>query len=204
MSPRAGWLLLALLLAGCGGAAPPVRDRFFELAPTPATTPVTPAVPGTLLVNALGTRGLLGGSQITFRTSADPLAVQRYDDLLWQDLPGRALAGHLVDALRAAGLFQFVVTVTDRASADWLLGGELTRLEHLPTDQPPRVACAFNLSLVGGRERRVLFSGSYGGEETVTGDGPEAMAASFNRLLGRLLADAVADLTAATRQLGLR
>lgn len=196
-----GVVWCSLLLSGCGSTAPPVEDAFFRLEPALSVAAAARPLPGTVLVTALGTRGFLGGSQIMFRTADAPLQAQRYNTRLWEDTPGRAMAGGLGTAVRTAGLFEYVVTVADRARADWLLSGELERLEHLPTDQPPRVVAEFTLTLVGGQTRAVVFSGTYAGEEPTSASTPEAMAAAFNRLTGRLLTGALADLAAATRRL---
>lgn len=195
--PAAALLAAALaagLLGGCGGGAPVTRDAFFVLEPAVAMGPATRHVPATLLVMPLGARGFLGGTQIVFRTGEQPLQVQRYDDLLWEEAPGRALSDVLATALRDSGAFAFVVTIADRARADYILGGELIRFEHLPTAAPPRVSGEVNLTLVDGRTRRTLFSRTYAGDEPTGDSTPVAMAAAFNRLAERLAADALADL----------
>jgi cholesterol transport system auxiliary component len=154
----------------------------------------------TLLVNDLAARGFLGGRQIVFRTQDRPLEVQRYNLFLWEEPPGRAIAGNLARALRTANLFEFVIRPAQRSRADLILGGELTRFEHLPTAGPPRVEADFSLTLVRGADRRSLFSRRYRGSEAVRAATPEAMARAFNRLASRLIDDAVRDL----RSLGPR
>jgi cholesterol transport system auxiliary component len=153
------------------------------------------------MVNDLAARGLLGGRQIVYRTREQPLVVDRYDNLLWAEPPTRALAQNLVNGIRAAQVFDFVAIPADRARADYLLGGDVERFEHLPTEQPPRVAGTMNLALVRADDRRSIASRQYSGEETVSGDSPEAMADAFNRLVARLVAEAVRDLQAVKTQL---
>jgi cholesterol transport system auxiliary component len=75
-----------------------------------------------------------------------------------------------------------------------LLGGEVQRFEHLPTDDPPRVAVTLNLALVRANDRSSMSSRQYSGEEMVDAQTPDAMADAFNRLTARLLAEAVRDL----------
>ena len=188
-------------LAGCGSAPPVQADRFYSLEPVALEGPAGPPAPSILMVNDLAARGLLGGRQILFRTRTQPLVVDRYDGLLWAEPPTRALAQNLVNAIRAAQVFDFVVIPADRARADYLLGGEVERFEHLPTEQPPRVVGTINLALVRADDRRSIASRRYSGEETVDGDSPEAMAGAFNRLAARLVAEAVRDLQVAKAQL---
>lgn len=186
---------LAGVLCGCGAPEPAQRDRFFSLEPPIQVAPTGSAtVKGVLQVNPLAARGFLGGRQIVFRTAAEPLEVQRYPLLLWEDPPGGAIANRLVAALRAARLFEFTVTQAERARPDYLLGGELNRFAHLPTATTPHVEADFTLALMSGNNRRPLLSRRYRGEEPTRGDNPSAMAEAFNRLTGRLLAEAVQDL----------
>ena len=190
-------LLLALTLpAGCGSSTPLRSDRFYSLDPAPQVAPAGTPTPGILLINDLSARGFLGARQILFRTRDEPLVIQRYEDLLWEEPPTSALAKVLVSALRAAKVFQFVVVPQERARADFLLGGELERFEHLPTDQPPRVAAALHLSLVRADKRGSMISRTYRGEEPLEGSTPDAMVAAFTRLSARLIGDAVRDLQA--------
>lgn len=187
-------VVMAALLAACGAPEPASRDRFFAHEPRVDVTPGKPAAGLTLLVNDLAARGFLGGRQIVYRTAEDPQEVQRYYQLLWEEPPGRALAQELVGAVRAAGLFDLVITPAQRARADYILGGEVTRFEHLPTDRPPRVRAELTLTLMRGDDRRSLVSKSYSGEEPTGADTPEAMVQAFDRLSARLLGEAVRDL----------
>jgi cholesterol transport system auxiliary component len=193
--PTALALLLGLAaVTGCGSSTPVRPDRFYRLDPAPQVGRAGPPTPAILLVNDLAARGLIGGRQILFRTREQPQLTQRYEDLLWEEPPTSALARGLVEALRAAGVFRFVVVPAERARADWLLGGELTRFEHLPTDRPPRVAAELHLALVSADDRGYMESRTYSGEEPVDGSTPDAMAAAFTRLSARLIAQVVRDL----------
>lgn len=187
-------LTLGLALAGCGSGKPVRPDRFYALEPVPIEGPAGPPAPAILMVNDLAARGFLGGRQIVYRTREAPLTVDRYPDLLWAEPPNRAIAQSLANGIRAGGVFEFVVIPADRARADYLLGGEVERFEHRPTDRPPRVVAAVNLALVRANDRGSMASRQYGGEEPVDGDTPDAMADAFNRLTARLVAQAVRDL----------
>jgi cholesterol transport system auxiliary component len=187
-------LVPALMVSGCGGAEPVRPDRFFRLQPVPLVGPAGPPSAAILLVHDLAARGFLGGRPIVFRTREEPLVVQRYDTLLWEVPPPRAVADALVESIRAAGVFSHVVIPAERARADFLLGGEVQRFEHLPTDDPPRVAVTLNLALVRANDRSSMSSRQYSGEEMVDAQTPEAMADAFNRLTARLLAEAARDL----------
>jgi len=196
IQPAAAALAAALLLCGCGASEPVKPDRFYSLHPVPLRGAGAVPAPSILLVNSLAAQGFLGGRQIVYRTRESPLVAQRYEELLWEDPPSRAIAAALVKAVRAAEVFQFVVIPADRARADFLLGGEVERFEHLPTDQPPRVSASFTLALVRANDRSSMANRQYSGEEPVDGVSPDAMAEAFNRLTARLVAEAVRDLEA--------
>jgi cholesterol transport system auxiliary component len=187
-------LILIMGLTGCGSPAPIMQDRFYSLAPTAMEAPIGSPMPASLLVNDLAARGFAGGRQIIFRTEAAPLLVQRYDNLLWAEPVPRALSRNLADAIGAARIFEFVLLPADRGRADYLLGGEVDRFEHLPTAVPPRVVGAFTLALVRADDRRSLLHRRYSGEVEVQGATPEAMADAFNQLAALLAADVVRDL----------
>jgi cholesterol transport system auxiliary component len=194
MTGRRQILVVALLLSSCAARQPAPQERFFVLDPAVIATAGGAASHATLLVNDLAARGFIGGRQIVFRTHERPLEVSRYTRYLWEEPPGRALARELVAAIRAAGLFEFVLTPAERARSDYALSGELSRFEHLPTASPPRVAVAFTLTLMRGADRRLLLTKSYSGEERTNAPNAEAMVYAFNRLTARLLSRAVEDL----------
>jgi cholesterol transport system auxiliary component len=75
-----------------------------------------------------------------------------------------------------------------------VLGGELTRFEHLPTADPPRVRADLTLTLMRSSDRGSLLAKGYQAEEAVGGASPEDMAAAFNRLASRLIREVVGDL----------
>lgn len=194
-------LIACALLAGCGGGGERIRDLYFSLQADVAPTPSARPIPGTLRVTPIAARGFVGGSRIVYRTAEAPLEVQRYAQLLWEEVPARAIADDLAAAARAAGVFEHVITAGDPARADYLLTGELQRFEHRPTDNPPAVLAELWLTLVRGKGREVLVARSYMDTEPVaTGpDGrmtPQAIVDAFNRLSGRILGQVIADAQA--------
>lgn len=186
--------LLAGLLTACASAPPVEQDRFFRLEPPPPAPATGRPVPATLVIRELAARGFEGGRAIVYRTAESPLETNRYRTLLWEEPPGVALAGLLADGLRAANLFELVILPDQHARAQYLLEGELARFEHQPTDQPPRVAADFSLTLVRYSDRSPLATRRYAGSEPITDATPRAMAEAFNRLAGRLVSEAVRDL----------
>lgn len=198
-------LLLGLGLAGCGSPVPVKEDQYFSLAaPDPGTLPTKGGavardrapLPASLQVNDLAARGFLGGRQILFRTAADPWEIQRYDQLLWEEPVPRALSRHLAASIRDAGLFRFVLIPADRGRADYLLGGEVERFEHLPTATPPHMAGSLSLTLIRASDGRPLLERRHDAEVPVTGPTPADMAGAATRLADQLATAVVMDLRA--------
>lgn len=185
---------LALSLGGCGSPAPRPIERFYALDPAPLETPSGTSNPGTLQVGELAARGFLGGRQIVFRAESSPLEVLRHPQLLWEEPVPRAMTRNLVEGLRAAKVFRFTLVQADRGRADYRLGGEVLRFEHLPTAVTPRVSGTLELALVRAADRSVLSNNRYSREVEIQGTTPEAMVEAFNRLAALLVADVVRDL----------
>jgi cholesterol transport system auxiliary component len=189
---------LALWLGACASGSPAPQDHFYALAPAIPVTPAAQApVAATLLVTPPSARRLAAGRELVFRRDDRPGELQRYSFHLWAEPPAAAIASALRSALRDARLFAFVVAPGQRAQADYLLTGELLRLEHLPSAHPPQVTAELHLTLVDGHDRRPLLARLYQGTEaTGADDGPASAASALDRLLGRLLGEAVRDLQA--------
>ena len=199
---RAFVLMVSLLLTGCAGER--IRDVYFSLQSDVVASPGAYTMPGTVRVSPLAARGFVGGNRIVYRTREQPLQAQRYNEFLWEEVPARAIADDLVAALRAARVFENTVTAGDPARVDYLLGGELAHFEHRPTDLPPVVSAEFSLALVDAENRDLLASKTYAGTEPTGSDAagrttPEAMAAAFNRLAGRLIGEALSDIRSLRR-----
>lgn len=190
------WLVVLALLSSCGGPAPPLRETFYRLDPPLHGARHPRPLADSVQVAPLATRGFAGGTQIVFRLAEQPLVTQRYRDYLWEEPPGQAIAGALAAGLRATGLFRIVLTGGERARAEWLLGGQLSRFEHWPTHNPPQVAAEFALTLLDAERRSVRFTAIYAGTRPVHDATPSAMAAAFSALTGDLLAEALHDLAA--------
>jgi cholesterol transport system auxiliary component len=191
-------LASVLGLAACASRGPAPQDHIYPLAPAIQVVPGSRVpVAATLLVTQPSARGLTTGRELVFLRDDRHGEVQRYNFHLWAEPPAAAIASALTAALRDARLFAFVVAPGQRAQADYLLTGELLRLEHLPSARPPQVAAALHLTLVDGYDRKPLFARLYQGTEaTGAEDGPPAAAEAFDRLLGRMIGEAVRDLQA--------
>jgi len=198
-------LILCAVLAACGGA--PVRDLYYDLDARVTAVPGGAPIPGTVRVSPLTARGFLAGSRIVYRTVEAPMQVQRYGEYLWADVPAAAVAADLLAALRDARVFENAVGAADPARASYLLTGELTRFEHLPTAPRPHVAVELTLVLVDADDRRLVVSKTYS-ETAPTPRGPdglmrpETMITAFDHATGRIIDAVIRDIRALAARTG--
>lgn len=194
MTPGIIAIIFTLQLTACATSGPIEHDRFYRLNPDVAIEPASTTSAATLQVRPLAARGLIAGRQILFRPSGNSPEVRRHVTDLWEAQPTDAIADALIAALRQARIVAHVVGRSGAIRADYTLGGTLHILEHRPLEGDDRVAAAFDLILSDSHNRHVLFAASYQDTEPMASATPEAMIAAFNRLIGRLVSEAVRDM----------
>lgn len=126
-------VLLALLLAACGGA-PAVPDFTWYRMPRPQ--PLEPhAVPlfdAPVVVEAFGADGLYADQALVYALDPDAQRLRQYHYQLWTDPPTRILQRRLLALLREA---RIAATVTDQLPASKpavRIGGIILRLDRVP------------------------------------------------------------------------
>ena len=179
-------LLLAPLLAGCLGSAPPVpRDHFYRLI-VPAPKAGEEMLPGVLEVEPLRADGLLRERPLLYSASGKPHEVQQHDYHYWADAPTRMLQDQMVAYLRRGGFARSVVTPEMRVHADYRLSGKAKRLERLVGGGPPRAFVELELVLVGIADERLLAVESYGEEVAAADGGVKAAVIALNQATARI------------------
>jgi len=133
-------LLLAPLLAGCLGSAPPVpRDHYYRLlVPMPAKSTET-LLPGVVTVEPLLADGLLRERPLLFSADGAATELQQHNYHYWNDVPPRMLQDQMVTYLRRSGAAGLVVTPDTRVRADYRVSGKAKRFERLVGNAAPKV-----------------------------------------------------------------
>ncbi|MGH8557498.1 MAG: ABC-type transport auxiliary lipoprotein family protein [Methylococcales bacterium] len=178
--------VLCLTIIACqSGPAP--RETYYQLAPEIQQSPLDPQACGTLLVGRLGTRGFAGGRAIVFRDRADSLEIQRYHYNLWSEAPALMIQEAIARSLRATGLIRYVITPVERANADWIVSGNLFRLEHFPNSSPASVVLEVELGIVSANTRETLFLKRYLETESTASNRIGDAVKAFNKALEQIL-----------------
>lgn len=143
---------LAVLLA-CGGKAPPTLFYVLDLAsPEPAAEPLDL----TAVLMPVRAGRVVGRGRIVYRESREQVGFYEYHR--WAEDPEETVSRSLRNALLASGTFASVVPFDGRAKADFLLRGELLRLEEIDYGGPVRAEAEIFLELVDASTGRVEWS----------------------------------------------
>lgn len=114
-------LMLALVVAGCGGARP---IKYYQLTyPTTSPPPSPDAINTTLLVRPFEASHLYLNDQIVYGFDSPELGT--YESQRWAEPPVEMLQDALVRGLRSTGRFRAVYTIRSDATGQYILAGHL-------------------------------------------------------------------------------
>ncbi|MGR9106854.1 MAG: ABC-type transport auxiliary lipoprotein family protein [Gammaproteobacteria bacterium] len=179
-------LLWAAICACQSGPAP--RETYYQLAPRVPQEALHPKSCGTILVGRFATQGFAGGRPIVFREREDSLEIQRYHYHLWSETPAAMFQNAILRSLRATGLARYVVTPAERAAADWIVSGNILRIEHYPNSTPARVEIEAEFGIIAANTRHILSMKRYLETEPAASRRVEDAVSAFNTALERIVA----------------
>lgn len=190
-----GACLLALSLAGCFGAAPPVpKEQYFRLAATAEPQASASPLPGIVEVAPLLSDGVLGERPLLF-TSNNGQKLEQRNYAYWTDPPPAMLRDQLVSYLTKANIAQRVVPSELRIASQYRLQGRILRLEQVaPSGGGNGGVIALELALIDKENDGILASGRYEVEKKAAGDNIDDAVKALNAGLDEILAAFVADL----------
>jgi len=193
-------LLLAPLLAGCLGSAPPVpRDHYYRLLvpmPPESATETSGAalLPGVMTVEPLLADGLLRERPLLFSADGAATELQQHNYHYWNDVPPRMLQDQMVTYLRRSGAAGLVVTPDTRVRADYRVSGKAKRFERLVGDGAPKVVVEIELALQRLSDDALLVVDTYTAEEPAADDSVGASIEALNAATARGLDAFLGDL----------
>jgi ABC-type uncharacterized transport system auxiliary subunit len=198
--------LLAPVLAGCLGSAPPVpRDHYYRLlVPLPAESGGAMLLPGVLTVELLQADGLLRERPLLYSTAADAAELQQHNYHYWNDVPPRLLQDQMVTYLRRSGVASLVVTPDTRVRAEYQISGKAKRFERLVGGGGSKVVVEIEFALLRFSDDALLVVDTYSAEEAAAGDSIEESILALNRATARVFDAFLSDVRlAATRSASL-
>lgn len=184
-SRRALAVAAAIGCLACGASAPPTRYYALDL---PRPTPAAERLAHTAVLMPIRAGEIARQGRIVYRES--PHEVGFYEYHRWAEDPEDSVAEALAGALLARGTFASVTPFDGRTQADFILRGELRRIEEIDHDAPVRASVEIALELVDADTSRVVWSDRACAEQVVpTAEVRavvETMSASADRAIKRL------------------
>jgi len=192
-------LLIAPLLAGCLGSAPPVpRDHYYRLLVAMPAESTETLLPGVMIVELLQADGLLRERPLLYSTTGGAYELQQHNYHYWNDVPARMLQDQMVSYLRHSGAAALVVTPDTRVRADYRVSGKAKRFERLVGDGAPKVAVEIELTLQRLSDDALLVVDTYSAEEAAGDDSVGASIEALNAATARVFDAFLSDVRAAS------
>ncbi len=171
--------------AGFGGASP--LDTFDFSTPAPAGKPGPSGHLQVLVADPVADRSL-DTDRIVVRSGENEISV--YAGVQWADRLPRLVQSRLVAALDASGRVRAAARPGQGMAADRQLLTEIRTFEYRPAER--RVVVSLAVKAMDDRSGRIVAAAVLAGDEPVSGDVGSAVTGAFDRLLARLVAEAVA------------
>ena len=170
----------------CGAKAPPTHYYVLDL---PAPAPASARLQHTAVLVPLRVTRVIGQGRIVYRESPEQVGFYEYHR--WAEDPEDGVTRLLLRELMARGTFSSVVPFDGRTRADFILRGELRRLEEDDYGGPVRAAVEISLELVDAGTGRVTWSGA----STVTEEVPASEVRSVVSRMGVAAGKSVRELS---------
>lgn len=146
----------------CGASGPPTRYYALDL---PRSPPAAERLAHTAVLMPIRAGEIAGQGRIVYRES--PHEVGFYEYHRWAEDPEDSVADALASELLARGTFASVTPFDGRTQADFILRGELRRIEEIDYEGPVKASVEISLELVDADTSRVVWSGNAAAAEDV-------------------------------------
>jgi ABC-type uncharacterized transport system auxiliary subunit len=146
--PSALFLIIALAVAmvGCARARYP---RYYTLnLPSPADPPAPESVHDSIAVREFQSPAYLRQGPLVYRTTPEQIGFYEYHR--WAADPRVLVTSAVMERLSASGKFSLVSAYTGRPDIDYVLSGNLEKLEEVDYDGSVRVEVALSAQITKG------------------------------------------------------
>lgn len=184
---RALLMIGLVLLAACGTPVPAPQDHFYRL-PTVKPASESRMINGVLRVEPLEAGGLVRERYLIYIDSEDSVELERYHYHLWHKSPAYMLQDHLADYLYQVDS-AMTVTTDNSFPADAVISGDLHQFMQIKGEDGGRVVVDLELRLRRNDGNESVFQKRYMEQESVNGQGMQAVVMAFSRALNRIYAD---------------
>ena len=181
-------LAIAAWLA-CGGKVPPTLYYVLDLS-SPALA--EERLDRTAVLMPIRTSKLVGQGRLVYRESREQVGFYEYHR--WAEDPEDSIADALQRELMARGTFASVAPFDGRTKSDFLVRGELRRLEEIDYDGPVRAAAEVSLELVDSLTGQVAWSGAASRIEDVSTSDVRSVVSAMSAAVQEVIRQLSAEL----------
>lgn len=183
--------LIALTLAACTQPELP-QDHYYRLnLETETGARTQPVLNGILEVERFRADGLISGRPIAYLNEQGHLSEYHYH--FWVEPPVDLLQDAMVKFLRSANVARHVVTPDLRMDEDFLLTGQIKRLERVMGAEN-KVAVEVELGLKESRTNKILVLKTYNRELSQQSDGMQGAVNAINGALSDIYKTFLSDI----------
>ena len=195
--PAAFLLTIAssLALAGCLGKVKYPTYYALQLPPT-ATEQSNGAATASIAIREFRSPEYLRRGAIVYRPTADEIAF--YDYHRWATEPSRTVTEAVVDHLRASGSFAHVKIYDGRSDVDYVLTGQLERLDEVDFGGGVKVEASLSAQLTDIRTGRTVWENSDSEMETVDKHDLTAVVSTMGHVVDQTIIKLLATLPTST------
>ena len=190
--PRSRSVAAALAIVAClacGGKAPPTLYYVLDL---PAPTLAEERLDRTAVLMPIRTSKLVGQGRLVYRESREQVGFYEYHR--WAEDPADSVGDALLRALMARGTFASVAPFDGRTRSDFLVRGELRRLEEIDYDGPVRAAAEVSLELVDASTGQVVWFGAASRIEDVSASEVRSVVSAMSAAVQEVIRQLSAEL----------
>ncbi len=190
-------LMSAASLAGCFGSSAVVPpDHYYRLPERPNVTKLPqPLITGLLGIKRLRAEGILSERSIVFvEDNSAPVQLQHYYYHHWAEAPVRLIQDDMLTYFRAAGVADKIVRFDAVKAPEFVVSGELLRLERLLNADGAEVVVRMVLRYSDGSRRKLYVHGDYMVRQKAGDKSMHSTVEAFAQALGKIYSAFIRDL----------
>lgn len=177
-------VIFGLAVAACAQPLVP-KDNFYRLnLPSLEKYKSTP-LNGTVEVALFSVDGVIGERAIVYTN--DGFSLQQCSYHYWLKPPAKMLQEAMIDYLRKAGAANRIVSSKLRIASDYMLEGNVRKLEH--NVQSSSVSVEIELSLIRKKDNKLIFIDTFTSEQRVKNASVNAAVNAVQKGLTKIFSD---------------
>ncbi|MCK5296213.1 MAG: membrane integrity-associated transporter subunit PqiC [Alphaproteobacteria bacterium] len=180
---RLSFLVVIFVLAVASCTQPLVpKDNFYRLSLPSLEKHESPTLNGTIEVGLFSVNGVIGERAIIYTNNGSSL--QQYNYHYWLKPPAYMLQEAMIDYLRKANTADRIVSSKIRIASDYILGGNVRKLEHNVKDSS--ITVEIELSLIRKEDNELIFIDTFSTKQRTKKAGVNAATIAIQKGLAEI------------------